>query len=100
MQRVHLFILLLCASLQPSIGLPDGYSHRAMADRELSVTLAIPCVSRHIQFLEGLFVDIVSQTLMPVEVDGYNSTICTTLSLGNVRNSRSSMQIERAAARG
>ena len=34
----------------------------------LSVSLAIPCVSRHVRFLEGLFADVVAQTLTPIEV--------------------------------
>jgi hypothetical protein len=75
MAQKLLFTLLAFFSPWYNMGLPEDCSYGQLPGSELSVTLAIPCVSRHIQFLEGLFTDIVSQTLPPIEVQNHTNEI-------------------------
>lgn len=69
--NTFLILLLLLTLPWSNTRFSYGETDSELAGSELSLTLAIPCVSRHIRFLGGLFADVSSQTLMPVEVQYY-----------------------------
>jgi len=69
--NTFLLLLLLLTSPWSKTRFSYGETDIELAGNELTLTLAIPCVSRHIRFLDGLFADVSSQTLMPIEVQTY-----------------------------